>query len=680
MRTTSRLLVTLLLGVLVGLPMFTVSAEDFDGKFVLEADLSFLGEYRYMHVSPAGDMICIVTEDEISIVDVDTHSILVAKTFSDTIGRPGCWVGDKIYVGMSRTEGGPNYLNYLVVLDPADLSEVTAFKAPRYDFHTLSASPTGDHIAMTSHSSGPNSRPELYVLRTSDNEVVYDFTDDKSGTHAWLAWSQDGQQIASVSDEDVNVHNIKTGTNFSFPKRNTRTSTLVFTPDGDGLYSFNREGDLDLYDLVKRELVSTTYLARKIICGDIDFQRNILGIGEWSDLRLYSMDTFDLLELHPDAADDIGQIDWLDGDNRLATISQDGFLRLYRDTSDPKWDKPPVITITSPKWGQEMEGDLYASGTITDDSPSVAGSYRLNGGPMTQLESPEAWSFEVDEGHLIQGSNQLTLTASDGESETTKTVFFRYTGEPATNARPMVEILSPANGSEVGEVISLSGTASDDIGVDSVSIRIGDGPWIKASGKEEWDHVVIVPADVMDWMTVQAKASDGSLESPVSEIMLYVDRGGSQWNRPPRIILSDPVDGAHVSDRMVCRGTTEDDGPDTMTFIAFDGGTWSVISSGQTWERSYTTAGWSPGSHTVSFMAFDGELSSQILNVEVIKLDSSIPLITIVTPGPAVRFSGPLEISGNAVSGRGPILRVEVRITRRGATNSTRRAGQSETS
>ena len=660
MRTTSRLLGSLVLVFLVGLPIFTISADAFDGEFVLEAELSFFGDWRYMYVSPDGELICIATEDEISIVDVETHTIIVKQTFSDLIGR-GCWAGDAIYVEMSRPDGGPNYVKYLVVLNPDDLSEVTAFKPPRSSIHNLAASPTGDYIALTTRH--PSRQwPEVYVLRTSDNEVEYSFQDDKTDAHGWLAWSPDGNQLATVSDERVYIHDIGAGTNTDFSKRTTRTENLIFTSDGTKLYSFNHGGDVDLYDLDNKQLMSTETLSSSLDCADIDFIRDAFCIGEWADLRVYSLETFDHLEIHSDAGDDITQVEWLVGGQRIVTISEDGFLRFYRDTTDPTWNTPPVITIVSPTWGQEVANNFNASGTITDDGTSFVGSFSINRGPWTPLDEPDAWSIEVFVGHLIHGSNQLTISASDGEIETTETVFFLYIGEPIPNAHPTVEILSPTDGSEVGEVFTITGSATDDIAVKSVHVSLADGPWTRASGTDEWSYLAIVPPAILDSLTIRAKASDGSMESLVITIDLFVNRSGTTDNRPPRVILERPLDGALVTDTLECRGTTEDDGDVLMTFVSFDGGTWSILSTAISWIRSFPTNDWSVGTHNVSFMAFDGDLSSQVITVSVTRYIYNIPVVQITEPAAGERFSDPLVVSGTAFASRGDIIRVEVRV------------------
>jgi len=655
----SRLIVTFVIVLLVGLPILSDPVDAFDGEFVLEAELSFFGDYRYIYLSPTGDRVCVATDDRVYIVDVETQTVLVEMDAPGTVGR-GCWAGEYLYFLMHIREN-VNPVTYFVVMDPEDLSEVTRFKPPRTSIHTMASSPTGDHVAFTSRGSGRPGYPVLYVLRTSDNEIEYTFQDGQSGSHSQITWSINGERVATATDEDIYIHDVEDGSTFKMDKKDTRSMDLVFTPDGNGLYSFNREGTIDLYDLVRQEHVDTTNLAQHIECGDIDFDRGLVCLGEWYDLRLYSLGTSEALERHPDAADEFTQVEWFNGGYRIVTISEDGFLRFYRDTSDPDWNTPPVITITSPTWGQEVQDNLVASGTIIDDGTVVEGSFSLNRGPWLSLEHPEAWSFDILAGHMVQGSNQLTVTASDGESVSTETVFFRFTGSSPPNVAPTVEILSPVDGSEVGNAVIITGTAADDVAVASVLIQIGEGTWMKATGSEEWEYFAVFSPDIDGKVTVRARSNDGSLDSQVEEIELVVDRDVPSINIPPRVILEYPLDGMNITDTLVCKGITEDEGTEPTTFIAFDGGAWTLLSTSPSWERSFQTSDWMEGPHSISFMAFDGELASTVVKVRVVLITFSDPIIQVLEPSPGERFSESLTISGNAMAGRGGIIRVEVR-------------------
>lgn len=106
------------------------------------------------------------------------------------------------------------------------------------------------------------------------------------------------------------------------------------------------------------------------------------------------------------------------------------------------------------------------------------------------------------------------------------------------DTKPVVEIISPANGDTVSNIIIISGTASDADGNDTikkVEVKINDLKWNNAMGTTKWSF---------DWRTyeiddglynISVRCWDGTYYSEVKEINVYVsnpkdvDSGNHKW-------------------------------------------------------------------------------------------------------------------------------------------------------
>lgn len=645
----------------------TSSAVALDDGFALESERCFYGVWPWFQVSPDEESICVFTGTSVSIVDVDTCSVIVERMYeghSPSIGpiQWGCWAGGSIYLGIWKSPDPPGQKVFFDVLDPRDLTDKAEFRSPRGDIYSLTASPSGNHLAFISPNNYPGGRTELCIIRTSDNSLQSSLTLERYQSFYLTSWSRDGSQVAVVSDERLYVYDIASGGNVSYQKKYTRTVDLIFTPDGKGLYSINQDFGVDFYNLTSRSLERTETLPDDISCGDMDFFGGHLCLGRYSDLLVYKMDPFEQVGLHQDTATSIIQAEFLANGSRMATISEDGFLRVYRNVDDPTWNRPPAIEISSPAWGQEVKDDLVARGTITDDGGSVAGSYSLNGGPWIVIATPEEWNFTIGRQDLVQGDNRLTVLAFDGENDVRETVFFRFVGASPPNQPPTVRIVAPADGSEVGDVLVVNGIADDDLGVRLVTVQLADGPWLDATGTNTWSMVTPVPPGVGGLVKVRARAWDGSFSSATAEVSIWIDRSTAPSNLSPRVHLELPIDGTVVLDTVWCKGSTEDDGDGTVTFISFDGGPWSVLSSDATWTAAYPTKEWALGHHVVSFLAFDGESTSAIVDVGVVRRAAGVPTVVIDSPPAGQRFDDTLAVTGHATGVFSPIQRVELRL------------------
>jgi len=141
----------------------------------------------------------------------------------------------------------------------------------------------------------------------------------------------------------------------------------------------------------------------------------------------------------------------------------------------------PTLTISSPADGSSpLHPLVLVRGTAQDDRAVVSIEVRRNGELLSerQVETDDLyarWSRLVP---LIAGEqNELVFTARDGSGHET-TAKLTLQGRATTDrSAPTLDVSSPAEGARVSAAtLDVRGSASDDVGVREVKLRVGRTP------------------------------------------------------------------------------------------------------------------------------------------------------------------------------------------------------------
>jgi hypothetical protein len=149
----------------------------------------------------------------------------------------------------------------------------------------------------------------------------------------------------------------------------------------------------------------------------------------------------------------------------------------------------PSVTITSPTSNSAYStasGSLTLAGTASDNSAVASVTWANNQGGAGTASGTTNWTAS---GISLQpGKNVLTVTAQDAAGNTqTDTLTVTYT--PPDTTPPMLAITAPTSSSTYATTsssLALSGTASDNVGVKSVTWANDRGGSGTASGTTRW--------------------------------------------------------------------------------------------------------------------------------------------------------------------------------------------------
>ncbi len=189
---------------------------------------------------------------------------------------------------------------------------------------------------------------------------------------------------------------------------------------------------------------------------------------------------------------------------------------------------PPLISITSPTSAASFATnlvDLNLGGTASDNV-GVAGVTWSNGsGGSGAAAGTASWTADV---HLVSGTNNIVVTARDAAGNSASDTI----SVTCDTIAPAIGITIPTSASTYvapGSLLSIGGTASDNVGVSQIAWSNSAGGAGLASGTASWTASGISLAIGLNVITVSARDVAGNSASATLSVTYAPD------NTPPTI-------------------------------------------------------------------------------------------------------------------------------------------------
>src|SRR5207249_2750961 len=151
-----------------------------------------------------------------------------------------------------------------------------------------------------------------------------------------------------------------------------------------------------------------------------------------------------------------------------------GTVTVTVSNGPPPDTTPPTVSITSPSSGSTVSGTITVTASASDNVGVAGVQFRLDGTDRASENTSAPDSVSWDTTADSTGSHTVTARARDAAGNTTTsspvTVTIFNNGSDCTP--PTVSITSPASGSAVAGTITISASASDNVGVIGVEFRI----------------------------------------------------------------------------------------------------------------------------------------------------------------------------------------------------------------
>jgi hypothetical protein len=179
---------------------------------------------------------------------------------------------------------------------------------------------------------------------------------------------------------------------------------------------------------------------------------------------------------------------------------------------------------------------------------------------------------------------------------------------------PSVSITSPANGAAVSGVVTISVSASDNVGVSSVSLSV-DGAAIGSSAGPQASFSWDASAASQGSHALTAKATDVSGNASTTQVNVIVGDA-----TPPSVSITSPASGSKIASGLVTvLASASDNVGVSRVELYVDGKTWPVsLSQKAPFTNYWDSRNAASGSHTLQCVAFDAagnRASSQIVTL-----------------------------------------------------------------
>jgi large repetitive protein len=231
------------------------------------------------------------------------------------------------------------------------------------------------------------------------------------------------------------------------------------------------------------------------------------------------------------------------------------------------------------------------------------------------------------------GSSTITLTATDSDGATAQTTFTVTVGDDTTP--PTVAVTSPTNGATVKTSPAITGTATDNLAVTSLTASVDGGAaqtvTVNADGTFTFNPNLAVDGTADGSHTVIFTAMDaaGNTSTPAS-VTFTLDTVA------PAVTITSPADGQTFATNPTITGTAIDNLSLAGLTASVDGAAAQNVTvdsqGGFTFTTSLATDGSASGQHTVTFIATDSAGNASPAATLTFTLTVASPAVTLTAP------------------------------------------------
>src|SRR5260221_5109998 len=138
---------------------------------------------------------------------------------------------------------------------------------------------------------------------------------------------------------------------------------------------------------------------------------------------------------------------------------------------------PPTVSLTSPLAGATIAGTITLTAVAADDVGVAGVQFKYNGDNIGPEQTAAPYAIAADTTTVPNGSYTLTAVARDAAGNMTASAPASVTVSnnlipPGDSTPPTVTLASPAAGSTISGAVTLTASASDNVGVASVQFQL----------------------------------------------------------------------------------------------------------------------------------------------------------------------------------------------------------------
>ncbi|WNG35304.1 S8 family serine peptidase [Archangium violaceum] len=314
---------------------------------------------------------------------------------------------------------------------------------------------------------------------------------------------------------------------------------------------------------------------------------------------------------------------------------------------------PPSAALTAPAAGATLKGTVTLSASASDNF-GVARVNFYDGSTLLSSDSSAPYSFSWDTRTVSNGAHSLSVVAIDAAGLSSSSAV-NVTVDNDWLA-PSVSLTAPAAGAVLKGNVTLSASASDNVGVSKVEFY--DGSSLLGSDSS--------PPYSFTWNSrnsangphaLTARALDAAGNSATSAAVTVTTDNDFT---PPTVSLTAPFEGDTLTGSVSFSATASDDR--ALARVEFLAGTTVVCTdSSSPYSCSYNTRGLPNGPRALSARAVDSAGNTALSSPVNVTLDNDLtaPTSSITSPAAGSILNGTVLIEASASDDRGTVSKVE---------------------
>jgi aqualysin 1 len=246
------------------------------------------------------------------------------------------------------------------------------------------------------------------------------------------------------------------------------------------------------------------------------------------------------------------------------------------------------------------------TGTVLKGGTSMAAPHVAGVAALYLQQHPFASAAEVAASIVAAGTRDVLTLVPPGTPNLLLYSFVSQSNPTGDTTSPTVTVTSPSNNSTVTGSITLSATATDNVGVVGVQFRIDDAQLSEdttAPYSATYDVAALTPGI----HTIRATARDAAGNISLSPAATITVAGSTGDTTPPSVTLSSPANGAVLPKKgnIKISATASDSSGISTIVLAIDGITVKTCTNTTSCSANYSVSSLLTGSHTVTATARD---------------------------------------------------------------------------
>ncbi len=357
------------------------------------------------------------------------------------------------------------------------------------------------------------------------------------------------------------------------------------------------------------------------------------------------------------------------GTHRLSAVARDtsgntttsATVTVTVSNGPPPDTTPPTVSMTAPTNGATVSGSVTVSASASDNVGVAGVQFLLDGAALGTEDTSAPYSISWDSTSVANGSHRLTAVARDaaGNHSTATAVTVtvnNQTQPPPDTTPPSVSMTGPADGSTVSGNVTVSASASDNVGVTGVQFKL-DGANLGSQDTAAPYSVTWNSSGVANGShTLTAVARDAAGNSTTATpVTVTVDNGPPPDTTPPTVSMTAPANGATVSGSVTLSADASDNVAVAGVQFQLDGANLGAEDTASPYSLNWNTSTASNGTHSLRAVARDtsGNISTSAAVTVTVNNgggggDTTPPTVSMTAPANGASVSGSISVSANA--------------------------------